>query len=399
MLYVLMNKKKSILKCDIDGSGHIDKVVELCDLNYMPPGIPLINGYPDKKILNKWWENRVIPSSREGLRYALQEMNIEDEKELAVKSYGLSLSDQYWINPVISPQEWEKINFFNHTFSNYVGERLFGSAKSTVNPEDILSPCSTSNGYLKKKWVVGADDKRYLVKGGSGSYLQEPYNEVLATIIHKRLNIMPWVEYSLIYEDNRPYSVCKNFITEDTELVPGYFFLSTAKKSNDVSYFEHFIMLAEQAGITYARRFLEYLITTDYLIGNTDRHFNNLGLIRNAETLKYVGMAPIYDNGNSMWFNVSTARIDLCADMEAMPWRNSQEKQIELVHSFEGIELDKLKGVPEEYNELLKGSIDISPNRRDLLLKGLEKRIELLQDHVVKKSNIRHSNDNLLIKK
>lgn len=40
------------------------------------------------------------------------------------------------------------------------------------------------------------------------------------------------------------------------------------------------------------------MIVLDYLIVNEDRHQNNFGVVRNAETLEYLGAAPIYDSGH-----------------------------------------------------------------------------------------------------
>ncbi len=34
------------------------------------------------------------------------------------------------------------------------------------------------------------------------------------------------------------------------------------------------------------------MIVLDYLIANEDRHLNNFGVIRNAETLEWLGFAP-----------------------------------------------------------------------------------------------------------
>ncbi len=41
------------------------------------------------------------------------------------------------------------------------------------------------------------------------------------------------------------------------------------------------------------------MIVLDYIIANEDRHLNNFGLLRNAETLEWYGFAPIYDSGSS----------------------------------------------------------------------------------------------------
>ena len=38
----------------------------------------------------------------------------------------------------------------------------------------------------------------------------------------------------------------------------------------------------------------------DYLIMNEDRHLNNFGIIRDVNTLKWLDVAPIFDNGQSL---------------------------------------------------------------------------------------------------
>jgi len=43
----------------------------------------------------------------------------------------------------------------------------------------------------------------------------------------------------------------------------------------------------------------------DRIINNIDRHYGNFGFIRNADTLEFQGFEPIFDNGNSLWYNVS----------------------------------------------------------------------------------------------
>lgn len=45
------------------------------------------------------------------------------------------------------------------------------------------------------------------------------------------------------------------------------------------------------------------MLVLDYIIANEDRHFNNFGALRNAETLEWLGMAPIYDSGSSLGYD------------------------------------------------------------------------------------------------
>ena len=49
---------------------------------------------------------------------------------------------------------------------------------------------------------------------------------------------------------------------------------------------------------------------TDYLLSNTDRHMNNISVMRNPDTLEILGFAPIYDSGNSMFYNVPYEQLE-----------------------------------------------------------------------------------------
>ena len=67
------------------------------------------------------------------------------------------------------------------------------------------------------------------MKGVSGVYRQEPFNEVIAAAIMQRLGI-PHVKYTLTFEDDKPFCLCENSVTPDTELVPAYRVRESLKK-------------------------------------------------------------------------------------------------------------------------------------------------------------------------
>lgn len=54
--------------------------------------------------------------------------------------------------------------------------------------------------------------------------------------------------------------------------------------------------------------FMDYMILTDFIISNTDEHLQNFGVLRDPDTMKIIGPAPIYDSGNSM-FHDETRRV------------------------------------------------------------------------------------------
>ena len=129
---------------------------------------------------------------------------------LLVRSFGLSLSDQYWIKPDGTDLEWKRINFFDKAFSDDIGNVLFG-LKIREGNFDISSTDNTSDGCLKKRWKI-IDGRRCLLKGGSNPFRQQPFNEVIASNIMEKLGI-PHIPYTILWDDDMPYSVCEDCVT------------------------------------------------------------------------------------------------------------------------------------------------------------------------------------------
>ncbi|WP_411676880.1 hypothetical protein [Caproicibacter sp.] len=237
--YVLMHKNIPVADLELDtASGSISAVGSAHEEAHVPIGISVKKGKIDRAALNEWWKGRAIPASRDGIRHALTELNVSTTQQLLDKCLGLSLSDQYWIRPKKAGIEWRDINFFDHTFSDDIGNILFGKGSSSDNVS-LMSPDNTSDGWLKKKWAI-LDGKRCLIKGGSGAIQQEPYNEVLASRIMDRLRI-PHVSYTLMLQDDYPYSVCQDFITPQTELISAWYIMLTQKKPNHISVYQHYM--------------------------------------------------------------------------------------------------------------------------------------------------------------
>ena len=349
MKCLLMHKRTPVASIEIDdASGYIQKIGEIFALEHLPIGIAVRNGIPDRTAFNTWWTDRSIPASRSGIREALETLEIENTKLLLLRCFGLSLSDQYWINPDGSDLAWDDINFFHHPFSDDIGDVLFGAPKK-ANALDFSSPDNTSDGYLKKRWKI-IDGKRYLIKGGSNPFRQQPFNEVIATEIMARLGISR-VPYQLVWNKEAPYSACEDFIDENTELIPAWRVMMIMKKSNSTSVYQHFVNCCESLGVKDAVPFLDRMITLDYIIANEDRHFNNFGLIRNAETLEWIGMAPIYDSGSSLGYDKLPGQMKADKDVGCKPFKNHHLEQLRLVQSFDWLDLTKLDDLEDVIKE------------------------------------------------
>ena len=393
MKYILMHREIEVAEFELDELSHITNIYEVYAEEHFPVGTLGKHGV-DKTMLAKWWAKRSIPASRSGLRETLDLLHMSVPQELLAKCYGLSLSDQYWISPKDKPLMWKEINFFDHDFSEDVGNLLFGYGEFS-DSMSLISPDNTSDGQLIKKWKI-ADGKRVLIKGGSNPYQQEPLCEVIASGIAERLCI-PHTKYTLLWEHEKPFSVCQDFITSETELVSAYHIMQSRKKPNDLSDYEFYLSCAEQLGVKNIREQTEKMIVLDFLIGNEDRHFNNFGLIRNAVTLEWIGAAPIFDCGTSLWYNTQESLIKpLSPNLPAKPFKKTHREQIKLVKDFSWLDMKKLKGMEEEMEEILSQSPYISRERRTVLCDAFCQRAELLgeiaNEHTIKE-DISQEND------
>ena len=212
------------------------------------------------------------------------------------------------------------------------------------------------------------DGKRLLVKGGSGAIRQEPYNEVLASAIMRRLHV-PHIMYTLKIINEYPYSVCEDFITNGTELITAWHIMQTQKKPNHVSPYQHYVNCCAALGIPSLTDALDRMLTLDYLIANEDRHLNNFGAVRSADTLEWIGTAPVFDISTSMWCNEPTSMVRPHAWLPSKPFKPSHAEQIGLVTSFDWVDWKSLRGINEEFREILFGSAFYrrSAARRSLL--------------------------------
>ena len=306
MKCILMNKDTKILVLEYNEilSG-FDKIYEVINIDYAP--LILKKYYNNEKdellVLKKiddWFKGRGIPSWRDKLDLLLHRLNVETTSQLLDKAFGLSLSDQYWIKPYDLDIKYDDINFFDHDFdySEFLEASLSVNSTTIVKEESLKTPNNTTDGMLKKAWII-ENGTRYLLKGGYKNEILQPFNEVLASEICNRLGF-EHVKYSIDTYKDIVVSKCPCFINKDTELIPASQIRSNMIRHNNINDYEDYIKELEKQGINNVREKLENMYILDFLIMNEDRHLNNFGVIRDVNTLKWLDIAPIFDNGQSL---------------------------------------------------------------------------------------------------
>lgn len=357
MKYVLMNKNTEVLIANYDeGIKVFDKIIEIRNIEYAP--LIIKKSYEMKEDfrfnLNDWFIGRGIPSWRDELDMLLARLNISTPLELFDKAFALSLSDQYWIKQVGSNIKYEDVNFFDHDFDSaeFVEASFSDNYDSITRKETLMSPNNTTNGMLKKSWII-EDGKRYLLKGGYKNDYLQPFNEVLASIICDKLGF-DHVTYTLDRFKNKVVSKCLCFINKDTELIPASQIMYGITKHKTSKDYNEYIKILEQNGIKNAREKIENMYILDFLMMNEDRHLNNFGIIRDVNTLEWLDVAPIFDNGESLKMTIYNSD-EISINGEGRLFYNivTFDDIIKVVKDIKRIDISKLDGVVEEYDELL----------------------------------------------
>ena len=307
MKCVLMNKNIEVLSAEYDSAtGVFTDIYDIYNIKYSPY---ILNSFYNKvdfdktsirTHLSEWFKGRGIPSWRDRLDLLLHRLNITAPCELLDKAFGLSLSDQYWLKPYNSNIKYDDINFFDNDFdyAEFMEASLSKNSKIIQDISSLKTPNNTTDGMLKKAWII-EDKIRYLLKGGYKNETLQPFNEVLASEICNRLGFAH-VEYTLDTYKDMVVSKCPCFITKDTELITCQQIRSNMIRHNNKDDYEDYINILELNGIKDARTKIENMYILDFLIMNEDRHLNNFGIIRDVNTLEWLDVAPIFDNGQSL---------------------------------------------------------------------------------------------------
>ena len=156
----------------------------------------------------------------------------------------------------------------------------------------------------------------------SGEHWAEKIAEQVAVLLE-----IPHGEVELAVFDGARGSATKSFVEDKQELVHGSQILEwtetgydTNKTFSQSSHTLHSVMrgidrvfkLPEAVARAKKRQFAEY-VALDALIGNTDRHHENWGIVRGLEGSGWPGsLAPSYDHASSLGRELTDERRDAC---------------------------------------------------------------------------------------
>lgn len=304
--------------------------------------------------LIKWIEDRLVPVGRTD--FSAKKI---DPFPYMMENKGVSLTDHYWVQPIENTVSYEQINPYTNDFDK-------GN-----------DPTCTLGGSLTKKYYIAPNGERRILKANVAMLSIQSLSEVLATEIHKRQNKFAFVPYQ-IEDKGKLLCSCPIFTNIETEFVPAIDIVRYVKVPNNLSLYECYLEECKKLGLD-VRKFMEYQIMTDFVITNTDRHLNNFGLIKNSKTQNFVSYAPIFDSGNSMFFDdyVPTGKKLLSVSVSSFC-----KKEVKLMSYVKNKDLVDISLLPsdEEVYQLLKKDRNALDGDNEKRVRAYKTKIKFLED-------------------
>ncbi|MDD7220558.1 MAG: hypothetical protein PUI16_11375 [Clostridia bacterium] len=369
--YVLMHKNE---KC---GTFVFDeetgKIMEYHDNG---KGLSPYLGNFDVRKMRKWWEMRAVPASRTAMQEIIRNAGCLNTEVYLAKNLALSMTDTYWICPDNANLSYDDVKFSNLA--------VYGHGKVPYHNASSYDPNASLGGQMNKYWDL-EQSCPILVKESYRYFGQQSINEVFATRIHERQNTdIPFVRYSAsTTEDRGVLCRCKAFTSEDAELISAYEIIESQKIRNEMAFYDAYIQICVNNGIDYEQiqNFMDYQTMTDFLISNTDEHLMNFGVLRDANTMKLIGPAPIFDSGNSMFYSderkTPYSRADLLG-RTITGFCKTEEKMLEKVKNRNLVRIDLIPA-PDEVKTLYIDA-GIPEWKADLISKNYETKAQMLKE-------------------
>lgn len=242
--------------------------------------------------IQTWIENRKAPKHRAHIEELLRSIGCYDLDGYIRITHALNLNDTFWVKPVDSDLEWNKVSLFQNKFDETIAHiafegGMYGEQFTTTSPE------FGTDGAFAKCWIQDEDNHIYLLKRGSSGARNtglEPYSEMytsqLAEIICPES-----VKYEVVQYRGKLASKCPLFTSEKEGFAPIYRCLDANAGIKE--------MLEYYASVGSEDAFRRMLVL-DALSLNTDRHKGNFGIIFDTDTMEPIRMAPVFDNNQAL---------------------------------------------------------------------------------------------------
>lgn len=300
MYYTLMNKDRGILRFTTSRTEYGG--VRVSESKVLQPDLlpPEYNGD-----IVRFVEKRKAPKHRKYVQSILKQLGAEDLEGFIKVSNGASLTDTFWVRNDEEPKTWDQVSLYRNDFDENIARIAFEGGSASLSS---TTPELSVDGNYAKCWIK-ENGELYLLKRGSETFGREVFAEYYASQLAE-IFCPKAVKYDLVCHHGHLATKCNIFTSEDI----GF--------SQMMYHVENPYSVVPQEVLSVMDQYgdgdnFRRMMILDALILNIDRHLGNFGLLVDNNSLKAVGMAPVFDNNRSMLFNLNDVQF-MAEDMDGL---------------------------------------------------------------------------------
>ena len=358
-IYEIMHKDRRVAR--IDRTGHC----KIYYKSFMPYNLyleeeddidTLVNTITN---FNYWCSTRVLSLDRKYAKEILNSIGMmqavtdRDRAKISLSYRCVSLTDVFWVKKKNEKISFSEVNLYdNHLENTFIDIALKGRQYTVQN--NCLARDLSTNGCFPKAWQREGNRFR-LLKDGDDSAVER---ELLASQICRCFNVSQ-VLYEEGFFDGEKVSISDNMTTKDYSIVPVEAFEIYAQNHNKNT--EKYILNLDRHNY--------YMMNIiDYLVGNTDRHWGNWGVLVDNSNNKPVCLHKLMD------FNQAFNSYNLIdgANCQTVFWKNMTQKEA-AIQAVKQTGLNQVKTVSREVFASLPQYYDMFIKRLGILREAEDK--------------------------
>lgn len=286
---------------------HLDKIVATIDIKkgntridqpkFMPHSLYFEDVVDVEVAINNinnfyhWCATRLLSLDRKYAKEILNSIGAKqpltdmDRAKIALTYRCLSLRDVYWVREKGDISAYCNINLYNHSLNEALVDIALRGRSLTVNNSKLIASDLSTNGLFPKAWIRERSGFVLLKDGGTDIVRREHLASEIAKCFTNDC-----VDYRLRKYKEEWVSESNIFTSLNHSILPMEDFdIYCANQEIDL-----YTYVEELDADNYYRMNL-----IDYLVGNTDRHMGNWGLLIDNATNTPVKLHPLMDFNHS----------------------------------------------------------------------------------------------------
>lgn len=315
----------------------------LCDVKMLPYNLYLEQNEDEDieiRVQNldnfyHWCASRVLMLDRTYAKEILnsigatQSATDKDRAQIALSYHALSLMDVYWTKEGDENVTFSDINLYENRLETAFVDVSLRGKQITIQNRHLVAEDLSTQGCFPKAWIR-KNDGFYLMKDGSEEAVER---ELLASKICQCFQVNQIVYEETNY-DGQKVSVSRLLTSLQYSVVP-------------MEYFEIYCANHDQTGeeaVLALDSYSYYMMNVlDYLIGNTDRHWGNWGVLVDNQTNEPVRLYDLMD------FNRAFEAYDTLDGGKCLTTTRAQNQREAAVEAVKKAGLNQIREIDEKW--------------------------------------------------